>query len=732
MPRLVIVSNRLPISIARRKGVLNTTRSTGGLATGLGSMYKSYESLWIGWPGLYTSSAAEKEEIEKTLAAEKMLPVFLSKRDIELYYEGFSNKTVWPLFHYFPQDTRFENSFWDAYLKVNRLFCDIIAENAQKGDLIWIHDYHLMVLPSLVRARIPEASTGYFLHIPFPSFEIFRALPWREEILNGLLGADLVGFHTFDYARHFLSAVARILGFEATWNKIPHNERITRVDCFPMGIDFDKFHKAPLSRDVKREIRRFTNQVGEVKIILSIDRLDYSKGILQRLHAFHRFLHENPEYREKIILLLIVVPSRSRVETYLRLKHQVDEQVGRINGEHGTIGWSPIWYLYRSLSFNSLSAIYSIADVCLVTPFRDGMNLIAKEYIATQRDGKGVLILSEMAGAADELGEAIAINPNDINGIVVALKKALSVPAEEQIKNNHEMQNKLKRYNVKRWAEDFIDRLLQTKKMQADMYVRQVDEKTRVRILKKFRTASSRLIFLDYDGTLVPFSKTPMQAKPNEEIDTLLKKLSNLKNTEIVLISGRGKDNIDKWFGSFPIHLVAEHGAWLRRRGSEWETLEPLSQEWKEEIYPLLQLYVDRTPGSIIEEKEFSLVWHYRKADVGLGQLRARELAETLVYLTGNLNLQVLEGSKVIEVKNSNINKGRAALTWLAQSQSPFLLAVGDDWTDEDLFRAMPEHAFTIKVGFATTLARHNMKSYIEVRTLLKELISGSANEKTE
>ncbi|MBN2410926.1 bifunctional alpha,alpha-trehalose-phosphate synthase (UDP-forming)/trehalose-phosphatase [candidate division KSB1 bacterium] len=721
--KIFIISNRLPINIIKKKEQLKFKPSAGGLATGLSSLYKKYSSQWMGWPGIVPVNDAEKKHIVKSLKTENMLPVFLSKQDIDEYYEGFSNRTIWPLFHYFTQYSIYNQKQWDAYIKVNKVFCEELTNKVKPNDIIWIHDYHLMLLPKMIRERTPNATIGFFLHIPFPSFEIFRLLPWRKEILEGLLGADLIGFHTYDYGRHFVSSVTQITGYESKMFQINHADRITRVDCFPMGIDYEKFASAPKKQAVIRERNRYLQRLANQKIILSIDRLDYSKGLLERLDAFHQFLHDYPEYREKISLVLVVVPSRAKVESYRKLKHQLDEYVGRINGEHGTVAWLPIIYMYRSFSFNTISALYSIADIALITPLRDGMNLVAKEYIANKNDSGGVLILSELAGSAGEMGEALLINPNNQRDIIRTIKNALEMPEDEQLKRNKEMQTKLKRYNINRWGEDFIERLNQTKQLQSTMVIKRIHKKTLDFILDTYDKAERRLIFLDYDGTLVPFKKNPEDANPDGELINLLNQLSISEKNELVLISGRDKNTMNQWFGDMDFNLVAEHGAWLRQKNKQWNVIEPFSNDWKKEIYPVLELYVERTPGSFIEEKEFSLVWHYRKADVGLGELRARELTGTATDLTGNLDLQILEGNKIIEVKNSGINKGRAALNWLKSENWSFVLAIGDDWTDEDLFKVLPDSAFSIRVGFKSTLAKHNIKSFEQVRNLLRKFV---------
>jgi len=704
--------------------------SVGGLAIGLGSFYKSYNSLWVGWPGiaLNKKDSQEREPLEAKLLSEfNCYPVFLSHNDVENYYHGFCNRTLWPLFHYFTQYVVYDEALYETYKRVNRTFCEAVTEVAKEEDIIWIHDYHLMLLPKLIREKMPDATIGFFLHIPFPSFEAFRLLPWRKEILEGVLGADLIGFHTYDYARHFLSNVRNLLGYEHTLGQISGEDRVIRVDVFPMGIDYEGYANATERREVQKNVNKMRKKLGDTRVILSIDRLDYTKGIPQRLEAFDAFLGKNPQYKEGVTLILVAVPSRTQVEHYRLLKKQVDELIGKINGEHGTIGWIPIWYLYRFLRFPTLNALYSIADIAFVTPLRDGMNLIAKEYLASKTDGRGVLILSEMAGASKELGEALIVNPNNKEELVEALEEALVMPEDEQIEANRMMQKRLQRYNVRRWAEDFVDRLLYTKRLQREMGARMLTSKMRQKLVSDYRKSKRRLLLLDYDGTLIPFFVRPEVARPSETLIKLLEQLCDDPQNEVVLISGRDRGTLERWFGNIDLRLVAEHGAWIREE--EWELIEPLANDWKEEIRPILELYMDRTPGSFIEEKEFSLVWHYRRAESELASVRARELKEELFHLTANLNLGVLEGSKVLEIKNIGINKGRAALRWISKEQWDFILAIGDDLTDEDVFAVMPESAYSIKVGLSPSKARFNIVSQYEVRDLLRELVETKDRE---
>jgi len=725
MQRLLIVSNRLPFTIQERKGDLHIEPSAGGLATGLSSWYKSCNSIWIGWAGIGRKKIKDETDIVARLLSENCYPVSLSEYNVEAYYHGFCNRTIWPLFHYFPLYAEYSEDFWQAYERVNTAFANTVAEVAKPNDIIWIHDYHLMLLPKLLREKLPKATVGFFLHIPFPSFEIFRLLPWRKQILEGLLGADLVGFHNYDYTGHFLDSVHRLLGYEVAMGQITVADRVVRADAFPMGINYEQFSSVAQDPKVQKERKRFHKKLGDCQIILSVDRLDYTKGIPQRLRAFSVFLDRNPKFKRKVIFVLLVVPSRTGVERYMQMKKQVDGLVGEINGKHGAIGWMPVWYLYRFLPFHSLAALYSLADVALITPLRDGMNLVAKEYTTTKTDGKGVLILSETAGAAQELGEAIIINANNQEEIAQALAKALEMPEQEQIERNRIMQKRLRRYDVVRWANEFMDKLLYTKKLQREMEEKALTSEMQKKLASDFQESDKALLLLDYDGTLVPFSPKPAEAMPGANLLRLIEKFTKNPQNEVVLISGRDKDTMERWFGGLDVGLVAEHGVWIKEKGGGWETIETLTSEWKEEMHPILESWVDRTPGSFIEEKEFSLVWHYRKADPRLGELRARELINNLADITANLNLQVLEGGKVVEVINTGINKGRTALIWISREKWDFILALGDDWTDEDTFKVLPPTAWSIRVGVGASAARFSVSSPSKATSLLRKMVRG-------
>ena len=456
--KLFIVSNRLPVKAKETsEGHFEFERSEGGLATGLNSLQTSYEQHWIGWPGVCLKRKADERKIKEELEKFNYHPVFLSATQYNNYYEGYSNSTIWPLCHYFYEFSKYRRGFWQAYQDVNRLFCKEVLKHIDDDSMIWVQDYQLMLLPGMLRDGKASLKIGYFHHIPFPSYELFRVLPERRNLLRGLLGADFIAFHTHDYMRHFISAVERTLHFEFKLNEVMVDGRAVHVDALPMGINYELYHEAPKKRPVKDAIKRMKSQFGKHKIILSVDRLDYSKGILHRLVGFETFLEKHPEYQNKVTLAMIIVPSRDKVSSYAEMKRRIDERIGAINGKYAGIGWTPVCYYYHPFPFEDLVAMYKLADVALVTPLRDGMNLVAKEYVATKDNDLGVLILSEMAGASSELSDAIQINPNDTDQISMAICEALEMPEEEQKERLQNMQDIVGKQTVKKWAGDFVD-----------------------------------------------------------------------------------------------------------------------------------------------------------------------------------------------------------------------------------------------------------------------------------
>ena len=734
MGKTIIISNRLPVQLQISNGTITAIPSVGGLATGMKSVHSGGDSLWIGWSGLTNEEIPDElaPKIDKALAEHGSSKVQLTAAEVEGFYFGFSNRTIWPLFHYFLEYSEFELASWNIYKQVNQKFADAILEKADNDDTIWVHDYQLMLVPQMVREKRPDISIGFFLHIPFPSFEIFRTLPWRKEVLEGLLGSDLIGFHTYDYERHFLSSVRRLLGLEVSFNDIYMDDRVIKVDSFPMGIDYKKFSDAAKEHtqrseaqksDLQKRLDLHKKSAPDAKFFLSIDRLDYTKGIAKRLNAFEYFLNKYPQYKEKVRLIILAVPSRSNVPQYQLLKREIDELVGRINGELSTVSWTPIWYFYRSLPFDSLIDLYTTCDIAWLTPIRDGMNLVAKEYIATRTDKTGVLILSEMAGSANEMNESLLINPNNFEQIADALKEAITMPKEEQQARNALLQKRLERYNVEKWANDFMTSLLNQKDKDLAYVSRRLSVDLMNTILEDYKSSKKQLLFLDYDGTLAGFNKDPQKASPDENLYQLLDEIAALENTDMYLISGRDKETFSRWFQHKNYNMIVEHGVWISQNGEDFRMLENVKKDWMEKIHPVLESFVDRTPGSFIEKKNYSLAWHYRNTDPDFGQKRATELNTVLTSLIANDDLSVLNGNKVMEVKSSNVNKGRAATRVFSEGGYDFVFAIGDDWTDEFMFQELPEDAVTVKVGRQKTQAKYYVDSIKNVRALLKRFI---------
>jgi trehalose 6-phosphate synthase/phosphatase len=734
--RLVIVSNRLPFTVVKEDGGLQFKVSSGGLTTGLWSYLERGaagseerpEFVWLGWPG--ASVAPEDEPAVKAYAEKefKALPVFLPEDKMERFYHGFCNKTLWPLFHYFPDLARYEEDYWEEYKQVNRLFAEAVLKVLRPDDLVWVHDYQLMLVPGLIREQFPDMPIGFFLHIPFPSYEVFRLLPrvWRVELIEGLLGSSLVGFHIHDYTRDFLTSVLRTVGYEHQLGSLTLRDRVVTVDTFPMGIDFERFAQAAASPQTEARVAELRANCAGLKVIFSVDRLDYTKGLINRLRGYDAFLKRNPQWHGKVVFVLSVAPSRIGVESYQAMKQELEQTVGRIVGAYGNVHWTPLIYQFRNLGFEEIVAHYRLCDVALITPLRDGMNLVAKEFVASRPDQTGVLILSEMAGAAKEMGEALVINPVHSGDFAQALEQALAMPVGEQVRRNRLLQERLRRYNVVRWAEDFVQALVGTQKTEAARRARSLSGTVQAGLLQQYRSAARRALLLDYDGTLVPFVEDPSLARPDQEVLELLAGLAAAAGNDVAIVSGRPRRDLEEWFGASPVSLVAEHGIWLRPKGGDWRMLKAITADWKERVRPILQLYVDRLPGAWLEEKEFSLAWHYRRADLEQASRRARELLDALAGFTRNIDVQVLEGNKVLEVRNSGVSKGTAAMEWLKGLEADFILAIGDDWTDEDLFRALPTTAYSVRVGLANTAARYYVSNHTAVRRVLRELSQAS------
>ncbi|XP_038685912.1 alpha,alpha-trehalose-phosphate synthase [UDP-forming] 1-like isoform X3 [Tripterygium wilfordii] len=668
--RLLVVANRLPVSAVRRgEDAWSLEISAGGLVSALLGV-KDFEARWIGWAGVNVPDEIGQKALTTALAEKRCIPVFLDEEIVHQYYNGYCNNILWPLFHYLglPQEdrlatTRSFQSQFEAYKKANQMFADVVNKHYEEGDVIWCHDYHLMFLPKCLKEYNSKMKVGWFLHTPFPSSEIHRTLPSRSELLCSVLAADLVGFHTYDYARHFVSACTRILGLEGTPEGVEDQGRLTRVAAFPIGIDSDRFIGALKLPQVQEHIRELKERFSGRKVMLGVDRLDMIKGIPQKILAFEKFLEENPTWRDKVVLLQIAVPTRTDVPEYQKLTSQVHEIVGRINGRFGTLTAVPIHHLDRSLDFHALCAlyavtVYAISDVALVTSLRDGMNLVSYEFVACQDSKKGVLILSEFAGAAQSLGAgAILVNPWNITEVAASIGLALNMPAEDREKRHRHNFVHVTNHTAQEWAETFVSELNDTV-VEAQLRTRQVPPGLPEN--KGFNaTLTEPVDTLGRRGDQIK----EMELKLHPEVKGSLTALCSDGKTTVVVLSGSERRVLDENYREFDMWLAAEHGMFLRHTKGEWMTTMPehLNMEWVESVKHVFEYFTDRTPRSHFEKHETSLVWNYKYADVEFGRLQARDMLQHL--WTGpisNASVDVVQGSRSVEVRAVGVTKGAA------------------------------------------------------------------------
>lgn len=717
MSTIINVSNRLPVTVEDDQ----IRKSSGGLVSALDGMAEEgYALMWFGWPGGQIDDPAVQRRIERTLIEEHGChPVFLTDEEARGHYEGFSNSSLWPILHYMPNYMRYESTWWDDYRRVNERFAEQVLASTGPEDLVWIHDYHLMLLPALLRAEMPSLRIGFFLHTPFPSYEMFRCHPRRIELIEGLLGADQIGFHTFGYTRHFRSAVTRLLGVDADINRIRRGGHCAHIEVYPIGIHAKKFEAELASPALAERFAGMKADNAGKRLVLSVERMDYTKGILRRLEAIDLFLSRQATTGD-VKFVFISVPSRVGVESYQSLKESIESQVGRLNGKYSTVDNTPIHFVHSSIDFTELCALYSLADVALVTPLMDGMNLVAKEYVACQREDPGVLILSEFAGAAEELFNALIINPYDVQSVADALEQALGMTETERRVRMASMRGRVMKFDAQHWARSFVNDLTCREPQQEHLAS---IEAARRRVADALAEGKRLALFLDYDGTLREFEKNPAAAGPTPAVQHALEGLTRLPNVDVCIISGRKGSELEAWLGNTPFALLAEHGAILRRAGqTEWEDLDRnIRYDWKEELLKVLLQFEGSTPGSFVEQKRTSLVWHYRKADPEFGWWKAALLTEELASLTANQPIEIRHGNKIVEVAATEVNKGAAVMRLIEGEAYDLVLCAGDDQTDESMFRLDLPNFVSIKVGDGDTLAQIRASGPAAFRRFLEQ-----------
>jgi trehalose 6-phosphate synthase/phosphatase len=731
---LTIVSNRLPVTVSTRGGRSRVIPSSGGLATGLRTAHERGTGSWIGWPGDTSDLTPEQlERLHEELERMRLVPIELSADDVRHYYTGFSNGVLWPLFHYLVDRGPIEGADWDAYKRVNRTFADAALPSARNGDLVWVHDYQLMLVPEMIREQVPDARIGFFLHIPFPAVDVFRVLPWRAEILEGLLGADLVGFHTSSYSRHFATALRYLLDVEISGDHAWFRGRPVRIGTFPMGVDVERFETLAASPAVERRLESIRRDAGPRQLLVGIDRLDYTKGIPRRLLAFERFLARHPERRDSVRFIQVAVPSRGEVAEYRAFQRTVNEIVGRINSATSTIGNVPVHYLHRSVPEDALAALYRVAVVMLVTPLRDGMNLVAKEFVATRVDEDGVLVLSEFTGAADELGDALMVNPYDIDGVADAIETALAMAPEERRTRMRSLRQRVAACTVHQWVSGFAAELeLQSRTAMDVPAVLTADRMAH--LASELQRASRLAILVDYDGTLVRVEDTPELARPDAALIQLLDDLARCRNVDVHIVSGRSKATLEEWLGRLPVTLWAEHALWRRDpMQPEWHAAFAQDRTWKDTVRDLMTRASGRTPGSLVEDKGDSLAWHYRLSDPLYANEEAARLKVAIADAFPHGEIEPVGGRKVVEARPHGAQKGLAVAAVRAEAPDARILAIGDDRTDEDMFATtLAGGGVAVSVGDHDSRARLHVTGTADVRRLLETIRRTCGREETE
>ncbi|MBU1043119.1 MAG: bifunctional alpha,alpha-trehalose-phosphate synthase (UDP-forming)/trehalose-phosphatase [Candidatus Omnitrophica bacterium] len=707
MGKLIIVSNRLPITVG---SVIK--KSSGGLVSALSGVSTDTKMIWIGWPGTFSSNSDNSAKLKETLINDfDCYPIFLSKKEVSDHYHGFSNACLWPALHYFSLHIHYSSRFWDSYVNINRKFAEYIAENAEDDDLVWIHDYHLFLVPQMLREMKPNIKIGFFLHTPFPSFEVFRCLPHREEILKGLLGADLVGFHTYGYLRHFRRSCLRLLNIESDIAHVLVGKRFCKLGVFPIGIDSGLFLKELGTKKFIKRRNELKKAYANYKVVLSVERVDYTKGILRRLEAIEKFLYHH-KHKLDVAFVFIGIPTRGEVKEYKELLGQIQKKVGEINGQYSNIEYTPIHFIHKTIPLSDLCALYSIADVAMITPLIDGMNLVAKEYLACKTDSTGVLLLSEFAGAAHELISAILVNPYDIDNVTKNLENALLMDDAEKDQRLIPMRSHVLRYDANHWAQTFLDELKQSRKrikQQNNTNLKFISEK----VLNLIKKAKKVAFFIDYDGTLREFEDTPDKATPTKEILKIISELARCRNHEVFIISGRKEADLQKWFKGVNVTLIAEHGySILLPKSDKWQMTNPeIDLSWKKKVIKILSQYVSTPQGTSIEEKKSAVVWHYRQADPEFGKWKSQQLLGNLLEILTSENVVVSQGNHIVEVSSSQINKGFAVRHFMQKNNYDLIVCAGDDKTDESMFQINDPRIISIKIGLNQTFAKYKILS---------------------
>lgn len=672
-------------------------------------------------------SKADRDRLEAQLRRSpngKIVPVWLADSvddgngDIYLKDQGrwrqYGEHELYTLFHYKqngPTDGRSERKRWADYYRLNHLFADKIVEEYKPGDIVWVHDYHLFLLPNLLRQRIPNIYIGFFLHIPFPSSEFLRCLTRRKDILTGVLGANMIGFQSFSYSRHFSSCCTRILGFDSTSAGVDAYGAHVAVDVFPIGIDAREVQKLAYGDPVIEEkIAGIRKLYAGKKIIVGRDRLDPVRGVAQKLMAFEMFLDRYEHWRDKVVLIQVTSPTsiEDEEEPGHKISNQISELVSKINGVYGSLSFSPVQYYPQYLSQHEYLALLRVADVGLITSVRDGMNTTSLEYVVCQKEGHGPVILSEFSGTAGSLSSAIHINPWDLGGVAGAINEALKMSPEARKTQHSKLYKHVTTNTVQAWSNNYLKRLLTNLSSFDQSIATPALDKNKM--LAQYRRARQRLFMFDYDGTLTPIVKDPQAALPSDRVIRTIKTLAADPRNAVWIISGRDQAFLDEWMGHVSeLGLSAEHGCFIRQPSTDdWENLtEKFDMAWQKEVMEIFQHYTERTQGSFIERKRVALTWHYRRADPEYGAFQAKECKKHLENTVAKKwDVEVMSGKANLEVRPTFVNKGFIAKRLVdeygsEEGQPPeFVLCLGDDFTDEGVYPVLRPSSRTLTTHF--------------------------------
>lgn len=731
--RLIILSNRLPVTVQTDEGEgTRIVPSSGGLATGLRAAQEARGGRWIGWSG---DVGPPTPDVVQALDEQGLAAVPINEQEVQSYYLRISNQCLWPLMHSFDERMHFRSADWRHYVEVNRRFAERAMAESDPEDLIFVQDFHLCLVPKMIKEARPQQRVGFFLHTPFPSAHVFRTFPERRAFLEGLAAADIVGVHTSGYARHLRDCFRERLGAHIDKDEAIVDGHRCRVVVRPLGVDMTDWEARAASEGVQAEMESLRQSFGDRQLLLGVERMDYTKGIPERLRAFELLLERHPEWSERVHFLQVAVPSRVGVEDYEELEREVATLTGRINSRHGRIGYQPVHYQFHGVSKDRLVALYQMADVCLVTPLRDGLNLVAKEFIASRLDGRGTLLLSEFAGAAQELRGAMLVNPRDVEDMADKLHRALISAEDDQEKTMAYLRGVVAQNTADNWMEscwmDLTDdegRGVPTP-LEGDAVQGVVDG---------WIGARRCALVLDFDGTLVELQDDPESVTPSQEVLDALEALAREDGTHVWICSGREAGFLARTFRSIPVGLVAEHGAvisWpegtVHRRAEGEREMEPWiaapRDDWYELARERMEAVTTAVEGSFVEPKSTGICWHHRMADPEVGVRAARSLHEELSTLLAGRGVRVEIGHDVVEARPADVTKGEAVerLLEVGALDVDAVIVAGDDTTDESMFEALGERAETILVGERTSLARWRVSGPSDVRGLLTALAAG-------